>query len=58
MYSEKYIGGYTTKDIKFQGTLVIKKVDEDGTVYWIPVDEGNSDYREYLEWKASQDANN
>jgi hypothetical protein len=26
----------------------IKRTDEDGTVWWIPTDEGNSDYQAYL----------
>ena len=26
----------------------LKRTDEDGTVWWIPMDEGNSDYQAYL----------
>lgn len=32
--------------------LYIQRIDEDGTVWSIPVDEGNVDYREYLAWIA------
>lgn len=28
----------------------IKKINEDGSVWWIPIDENNSDYQEYLAW--------
>lgn len=27
---------------------VIKKTDEDGKIWWIPMDESNSDYQAYL----------
>ena len=27
---------------------MIKRTDEDGTIYWIPTDLGNSDYQAYL----------
>ena len=27
---------------------VIKRTDADGTVWWIPMDEANSDYQAYL----------
>lgn len=30
------------------GEFVIKKTDEDGTEFWIPMDENNSDYQAYL----------
>jgi len=30
--------------------LYIQRVDEDGTIWSIPVDENNMDYRAYLEW--------
>jgi hypothetical protein len=29
---------------------VIKKTDERGQEFWIPMDEANSDYQEYLRW--------
>jgi len=28
---------------------VIKKTDAEGKIFWIPVDEANSDYQAYLE---------
>ena len=30
------------------GTTLIKRTDEDGKVWWIPMDETNSDYQAYL----------
>ena len=28
---------------------VIKRTEEDGTIWWIPIDPANSDYQAYLE---------
>ena len=33
---------------------MIKRTDEDGKVWWIPVDEANSDYQRYLNPEAEQ----
>jgi hypothetical protein len=41
----KYIYEEVTDDF---GNKSIKRIDEGGLVAWIPIDEGNSDYREYL----------
>ena len=30
------------------GEDIIKRTDEDGTVWWIPLDPANSDYQAYL----------
>lgn len=30
-------------------TDILKRTDADGSIWWIPVDESNSDYRVYLE---------
>ena len=30
------------------GTTLIKRTDADGKIWWIPVDESNSDYQAYL----------
>ena len=30
------------------GSTVIKRTNEDGSISFIPMDEGNSDYQEYL----------
>jgi len=27
---------------------ILKRTDEDGTIYWIPIDESNSDYQVWL----------
>ena len=35
-------------------TKIIKRTDPDGTVYWIPMVEGNSDYQRYLNPEAEQ----
>lgn len=31
---------------------MIKRIDDDGTEWFIPLVEGNSDYAKYLEWLA------
>lgn len=44
---------YTKKYIEqFDGTEVLVSIlAEDGeNVFWIPIDEGNVDYQEYLAW--------
>jgi len=30
------------------GVVSIKRTDEDGAIWWIPMDEANSDYQAYL----------
>ena len=35
---------------------IIKYTDKEGQVYWIPKDEGNSDYQRYLRWLENPDA--
>ena len=32
----------------FLGGTILKRTDSDGSIWWIPLDENNSDYREYL----------
>jgi hypothetical protein len=32
---------------------VIKRTDPNGSVWWIPMDESNSDYQRYLEEQAN-----
>ena len=34
----------------------IKRTDPDGKVWWIPVNEANSDYQRYLRWLENPDA--
>ena len=36
------------------GSQILKRTDPDGRVWWIPVDESNSDYRAYEAWLESQ----
>jgi expansin (peptidoglycan-binding protein) len=33
-------------------TQIIKRTDEDGKVWWIPIDPANSDYQRYLNPEA------
>jgi hypothetical protein len=34
------------------GATLIKRTDADGKIWWIPVDESNSDYQRYLNPEA------
>lgn len=36
-------------------TICIKRTDDDGKVWWIPMDQTNSDYQAYLSWIAEKD---
>ena len=36
------------------GNKIIKRTDADGKVWWIPIDESNSDYQRYLNPEAEQ----
>jgi hypothetical protein len=38
----------------FLGVESIKRTDEDGSIWWIPMDESNSDYQRYLNPEAEQ----
>jgi len=40
------------------GTEVIKRLDVDGAIAWIPKDESNSDYQRYLNPEAEQSTPN
>ena len=35
--------------------VTIKLTDPEGPVWFIPADEGNTDYQAYLAWKAEQE---
>jgi len=35
----------------------VKRTDENGNICWIPVDEDNADYRDYLASLQEQDGN-
>jgi hypothetical protein len=37
-------------------TKVIKATNSDGVEFWIPTDEGNSDYQRYLRWLENPEA--
>ena len=47
---------YTYEEIsnELNALIVIKRTDETGEVWWIPMDEGNSDYQRYLNPEAEQ----
>lgn len=53
-YKEIEVGSVVTDGTTIHGVFVIKKTDSDGNEFFIPKDEGNSDYQEYLVWKAEQ----
>lgn len=36
------------EEYEYEGVITIKRTDEDGKIWWIPVDESNSDYQAYL----------
>ena len=38
------------------GGEVIKKINEDGSQLFIPIDPANSDYQRYLRWVENPDA--
>jgi hypothetical protein len=38
------------------GVTVIKRIDADGTIAWIPTDPANSDYQRYLRWLEDPEA--
>lgn len=38
----------TYEKIETENYVVIKATDENGVISWIPLDEANSDYQEYL----------
>jgi hypothetical protein len=40
------------------GNESIKRTDPDGTIWWIPIDEANSDYQRYLNPKTEQSTPN
>jgi len=40
---------YTYEEITHEdGSKILKRTDETGSVVWIPLDESNSDYQRYL----------
>ncbi len=44
----KYVYEEVTNELN--DSIVLKRTDEAGEVWWIPTDEGNSDYQRYLRW--------
>jgi hypothetical protein len=42
--------------IENEGTSIIKRTDDDGTVWLIPTDPANSDYQRYLRWLEDPEA--
>lgn len=37
------------------GYSYVEMTDADGVISFVPMDEANSDYQEYLKWKAEQE---
>jgi hypothetical protein len=35
---------------------ILKRTDEDGTIWWIPMNESNSDYQAYLNKDKAEDS--
>ncbi len=42
--------------IEQQFGAVLKRTDKDGKVWWIPINEGNIDYQQYLRWLENPSA--
>ena len=38
------------------GSEIIKRIDEDGKIWWIPTDPANSDYQAYLATLVTESA--
>jgi hypothetical protein len=50
---------YTYEEIIHEdGSKILKRTDETGSVVWIPLDESNSDYQRYLNPEAEQSTPN
>ena len=41
---------YTYEIVTAKGFSTLKRTDENGEVCWIPINESNSYYQEYLRW--------
>ena len=50
IYEEVMTESFTGKN------TIIKRTDEDGSVWWIPTDPANSDYQAYLRWLVNPEA--
>lgn len=49
IYSEETIGSYKTPTESCSGVLIIKRIEKNtGNTSWIPVQEDNADYQQYL----------
>lgn len=44
------------EEVKTDFSHTIKKTELDGKIWWIPIDESNSDYQAYLRWLENPDA--
>jgi hypothetical protein len=47
---------YTYEIIENQFSSMIKRTDDEGTVWWIPQDPANSDYQAYLDQLEEEDS--
>jgi hypothetical protein len=36
--------------IEIENEKILKKINNDNSISWIPIDSGNSDYQAYLRW--------
>lgn len=42
--------------VETEKNQILKRTDKQGEVWWIPMDESNSDYQRYLRWLENPDA--
>ena len=39
------------------GEEILKRTDQDGKIWWIPLDQSNADYQRYLRWLNGEEEN-
>lgn len=47
---------YDFTETGLDGSKSLCRTDEDGKIWWIPQDEANSDYQQYLRWLEDPNA--
>jgi hypothetical protein len=45
-------------EYNFINELYVERINEDNSVSWIPIDESNRDYQQYLAWVEGQNIEN